>query len=128
MRYVVKYSRMLKRSIHSLLTLIFAFLQCASPLVHAHTVGEQSGMLHVPAALSVQLDDRDSLSTDTDAIISLSDDIHRYAEFALPLTPWSPLPVQLLSVPMHVPSYLAVIRIQRAACCTPPPQAPPILS
>lgn len=117
-----------KRLIHSLLTLIFAFLQCMSPLVHAHTEGEQSGMLHVTVAVSAQLEEMDGLSTDDAAIISLTDDIHRYAQLALPPTPLSPLPVQPLVEATHELPYLSVIRIQRAACCTPPPQAPPVLS
>lgn len=119
---------MSKRLIHSLLTLIFAFLQCVSPLVHAHAGGEQSGMLHVAAAASVQLDERANLTADTSAIISLSDDIHRYVQLALPSAILSPLPVQPSVVQTHHQPYLSVIRIQRAACCTPPPQAPPALS
>jgi hypothetical protein len=119
---------MSKRIIHSLLVLIFALLQCVSPLVHAHAEGDQSGMLHVPAAWSVLQDEQDALSTDDAAIISLSDDIHRYAQLELPPTPLSPLPVQLRAVPTLDTPYLTVIRIQRAACCTPPPQAPPALS
>jgi len=119
---------MSQRLIHSLLTLIFAFLQCVSPLVHAHADGEQSGMLHVPAAWSVAQDGLDGLSADDAAIINLSDDIHRYAQLALPPAALSPLPVQLRAVQTHGRPYLEVIRIQRAACCTPPPQAPPALS
>ncbi|MDD5471515.1 MAG: hypothetical protein PHP05_06335 [Sideroxydans sp.] len=119
---------MSKRLTHSLLTLIFAFLQCVSPLVHAHAEGEQSGMLHVPAAASAQQDDLDGLTKDDVAIISLTDDIHRYVQIVLPPTHLSPLPVQLRAVPMHDTPCLAVIHIQRAACCTPPPQAPPALS
>jgi hypothetical protein len=119
---------MSKRLIHSLLTLIFAFLQCVSPLVHAHAEGEQSGLLHIATAASVLADGQDGLSTDSSAIISLSDDIHRHAQLALPLAPLSPLPVQPTVEPKHGLPYLSVIRIQRAACCTPPPQAPPALS
>jgi hypothetical protein len=119
---------MSKRLIHSLLTLIFAFLQCVSPLVHAHAEGEQHGLLHVTAAASAQLEELDSLSTDSSAIISLSDDIHRYVQLALPPAILSPLPAQPLVVQTHDLPYLSVIRIQRATCCTPPPQAPPALS
>jgi hypothetical protein len=119
---------MSKRLIHSLLTLIFAFLQCMSPLVHAHTEGEQSGMLHVTAAVSAQLEEMDGLTTDDAAIVSLTDDIHRYVQLALPPAPLLPLPMQPLVVPTNDLPYLSVIRIQRAACCTPPPQAPPALS
>lgn len=127
-RSVVKYRRMSKRLIHSLLTLIFAFLQCMSPLVHAHTEGEQSGMLHVTAAVPAQLEEMDGWSTDDAAIISLTDDIHRYAQLALPPAPLSPLPAPPLVGPTSERPYLAVIRIQRATCCTPPSQAPPVLS
>ncbi len=119
---------MSQRLSHSLLTLIFAFLQCVSPLVHAHADGEQSGMLHVPAAWSVAQDGLDGLSADDVAIISLSDDIHRYAQFVLPATDLSPLVVPLRAVQMHEQPYLETIRIQRATCCTPPPQGPPVLS
>lgn len=125
---MVKYARMSKRLVHSLLTLIFAFLQCMSPLVHAHTEGGQSGLLHVSAAAVSAQDEMDGLSTDEAAIISLTDDIHRYAQLALPPAPLSPLPVQPLVEPAHALPYLSAIRNQRAACCTPPSQAPPVLS
>ncbi|MDD2700094.1 MAG: hypothetical protein PHH36_02540 [Sideroxydans sp.] len=117
---------MSKRLLHSLLTLVFAFLQCVSPLVHAHAEGEQSGMLHIAAATQMAV--QDGLSTDSSAIISLTDDIHRYAQLALPPACSSPFPVQATGVQTHDLPYLSVIRIQRATCCTPPPQAPPILS
>ncbi len=119
---------MSKRFIHSLLILIFAFLQCVSPLVHAHAEGEQSGLLHIATVAPAQLADLDSLTADSSAIISLSDDLHRYAQLALPQSPLLPLSVQLPTVPTHDLPYLSVIRSQRAACCTPPPQAPPVLS
>lgn len=115
---------MSKRLVHSLLTLLFAFLQCVSPLVHAHTDGEQSGMLHVAAVASAQ----PSLSVDSAAIISLTDDVHRHAQLALPPAPLSLLPAKLCALQQHDQPYLSVIRIQRATCCTPPPQAPPALS
>lgn len=119
---------MSQRLHHSLLTLLFVLLQCVSPLVHAHADGEQSGLLHLPAAWSVAQDGMDGWSADEDIIINLSDDLHRYAQCALPPAALSPLPVPLRIVQAYRLPSLSVTRFQRAACCTPPPQAPPVLS
>jgi hypothetical protein len=43
---------MMKRPTHTLLALIFALLQCAAPLVHAHVDGQHSGLL--PPSLETQ--------------------------------------------------------------------------
>ena len=48
---------MMKRSLHILLALTFALLQCAAPLVHAHVNGENSGLLPPPLETQHHLSD-----------------------------------------------------------------------
>jgi hypothetical protein len=84
---------MLKHPLHTLLLLIFALLQCAAPLVHAHVNGEHTGI--IPPALAAphvqdELTQTDcAIETDESPAISLSTELQRNNVPALPQPSWT---------------------------------------
>lgn len=124
---------MLKHSIHTLLVVVFALLQCAAPLVHAHVNGQHTGLippaLTAPHLIGNELTQTDYvIETDESPAISLANEFQRNNHPAIPQPSWSYTtdtpPVAVVKfLPVTPPSVSFFSTYSKSL-----PQAPPALS
>lgn len=122
---------MMKHPLNCLLMLLFALLQCAAPLVHAHVNGQHDGDISPPAlkthhyAQTSNAHADCTVGQDESAAISLPHELQRDEQPSLPQATVAgvptPRPVAILALPREHRMDVACFAPYRKSL----PQAPP---